>query len=344
LPEGAEGILVRLWCVQWLEGSLPSDIAELARKTRVKAERMEKHAARLLPFFVRQRDGSLVSERMERERQKSGIVSKARRKAANARWNKAVNPHASANDGADGDAKPDANGDPQSTAVRVNVKIRDQNQSSETAVAPKDGAPLALRAFEPTNRKRRDLSSQEPSRVALPDWLPREPWDGFVEMRRKIKKPLTDRGILLAIKKLAELRAQGQDVTAVLDKATLNCWAEPWGTKAQDTSGPRATPAIAKPEPKLEWEVPPDLDREEGPRLWRSAMKELSQHFDRHSFTTWFARTTALGLSNGVLFVQVPSSEFREVLDSPKYRSEVERLIPAVTVQYVATLQEVRCA
>ncbi|MGA1554268.1 MAG: hypothetical protein ACO35I_09655, partial [Burkholderiaceae bacterium] len=39
-------------------------------------------------------------------------------------------------------------------------------------------------------------------KVPLPDWIPTDAWDGFVEMRVKIKKPMTDRAIKLAVGKL----------------------------------------------------------------------------------------------------------------------------------------------
>lgn len=58
----------------------------------------------------------------------------------------------------------------------------------------------------------------------LPDWIPAEAWAGYVEMRKKIRKPMTDRAIQLAINTLDKMRQQGQDVAAVLDQSTLNSW------------------------------------------------------------------------------------------------------------------------
>ncbi len=58
----------------------------------------------------------------------------------------------------------------------------------------------------------------------MPDWLPMEAWQGYIDMRRKIRKPMTDRAIQLAINTLDKMRQQGQDVAAVLDQSTLNSW------------------------------------------------------------------------------------------------------------------------
>lgn len=59
---------------------------------------------------------------------------------------------------------------------------------------------------------------------ALPDWMPAEQWAGFIDMRKKQKKPLTNRAIHLAIGTLDKLRASGQDIAAVLDQSTMNSW------------------------------------------------------------------------------------------------------------------------
>ena len=59
----------------------------------------------------------------------------------------------------------------------------------------------------------------------LPDWIDADAWGGFVEMRHRIKKPLTSRACKLAFEKLAVMRDGGQSVTAILDQSTSNCWA-----------------------------------------------------------------------------------------------------------------------
>lgn len=66
--------------------------------------------------------------------------------------------------------------------------------------------------------------SARTSDFILPDWIPADAWNGFLEMRKRIKKPLTDRAMTLAVGTLERLRAQGQDPAAVLDQSTLNTW------------------------------------------------------------------------------------------------------------------------
>jgi hypothetical protein len=59
---------------------------------------------------------------------------------------------------------------------------------------------------------------------SLPDWLPLDSWNGLVEMRRKMRKPLTPRAIVLILKKLEAFRAEGQDPAAVLDQSIEKGW------------------------------------------------------------------------------------------------------------------------
>lgn len=58
----------------------------------------------------------------------------------------------------------------------------------------------------------------------FPDWLPSEEWGGFVAMRKKIGKPLSDRAVTLALNKLTELRNEGYDPGKVLDQSTFKDW------------------------------------------------------------------------------------------------------------------------
>lgn len=74
----------------------------------------------------------------------------------------------------------------------------------------------------------------------LPDWVNPESWAGFVDMRKAIKKPLTDRAMQLAIGKLGKLRQQGQDPNACLDQSVMNGWQDVYAIKPDHTAKKQA--------------------------------------------------------------------------------------------------------
>lgn len=61
-------------------------------------------------------------------------------------------------------------------------------------------------------------------KVHLPDWMPVDKWQEFLNFRKEIKKPLTLHGEQLNIKKLEHLRANGQDPLAVIEQSIMNGW------------------------------------------------------------------------------------------------------------------------
>jgi len=51
-----------------------------------------------------------------------------------------------------------------------------------------------------------------------------ESWAAFVEMRKQIKAPLTDRAETIILNKLIEFEKEGYDVNEVLDNSVINNW------------------------------------------------------------------------------------------------------------------------
>lgn len=78
-------------------------------------------------------------------------------------------------------------------------------------------------------------------RAELPDWIPIDAWNGWVEMRMIRKKPLTDRAYNQAISKLDTLRAKGQNITEVLDRSTMNSWTDLYEIKEQKNGASNRT-------------------------------------------------------------------------------------------------------
>jgi uncharacterized protein YdaU (DUF1376 family) len=62
------------------------------------------------------------------------------------------------------------------------------------------------------------------SAFIVPDWVPKEAWEHYEEMRRRIRKPMTDQARKWGLAKLAGLKAHGNDPTAVLEQSVFNSW------------------------------------------------------------------------------------------------------------------------
>jgi len=64
--------------------------------------------------------------------------------------------------------------------------------------------------------------------IALPGYIDKDAWSGFEEMRKSIKKPLTDRARMLILYELQRMKDAGHDPNRCLDQSTLNCWQDIW--------------------------------------------------------------------------------------------------------------------
>lgn len=60
--------------------------------------------------------------------------------------------------------------------------------------------------------------------ISIPEWVPQAAWADFVDMRKKIRAPLTERAKELAVKELDRLRQQGHLPEDVLEQSVLRSW------------------------------------------------------------------------------------------------------------------------
>lgn len=70
--------------------------------------------------------------------------------------------------------------------------------------------------------QRRGAASAAP--FVVPDWIPKEHWDAYEEMRNKIRKPMTDAARRMAVMKLGNLNEQGHPPNQVLRQSVFNGW------------------------------------------------------------------------------------------------------------------------
>jgi uncharacterized protein YdaU (DUF1376 family) len=87
--------------------------------------------------------------------------------------------------------------------------------------------------------------------LVFPDWMPMEAWGKYLAMRVTLKKPITEHGIPLAIKRLEKLRAAGADPSDVLDHSTMNSYQGLFEPPVSRSSGP----------PSVGYESPKDRNR-----------------------------------------------------------------------------------
>lgn len=66
-----------------------------------------------------------------------------------------------------------------------------------------------------------------PARLfVLPDFIPGPAWDDFMEMRRKNRKPATEKAKALLASSLEKLMIGGDDPAEILNQSTLNGWTD----------------------------------------------------------------------------------------------------------------------
>ena len=110
------------------------------------------------------------------------------------------------------------------------VRTRTEGAGEGDTHTEKKGVCVPVLPQKPEEQKTRIGAGDD----SLPLWLDRESWAGFLEMRKKIKKPMTDKAAKIAIGKLERWRAEGYDPTMVLNEAIMNNWQGLWIPKGPD--------------------------------------------------------------------------------------------------------------
>lgn len=77
-----------------------------------------------------------------------------------------------------------------------------------------------------TEQIQKHKKNQKKTAVAftLPEWVPIVLWNAWVEHRRKMRKPLTEMAMSLAVKKLDRFRSQGYTPELILEAAVEGGW------------------------------------------------------------------------------------------------------------------------
>lgn len=132
------------------------------------------------------------------------------------------------------------------TNVKNNVVITDDN-----TVITKHNKVKESKVKENKESKVKDIE--------LPAGIDKELWDGFIEMRIKVKKPPTDRAKGLLLKTLLELQRAGNDPNEVLRQSIQHNWVGLYELKGATNAKAGSNNTIRKP---TEYTEPDDYFRQ----------------------------------------------------------------------------------
>lgn len=208
-----QGVYLLLIGSYWsLGGPLPDDDRKLAKLTKLSADDWTEMRREIEPFFE-VGGGLWRHSRIEHELAKAAARFQQSHEAAERSVQvRAQRKAEQANAQADGE-----------TDGRADVELT-KSKSKSKSIDPDAYASGRARG-------------RPPAPVSLPDWIPRAEWDGYLEMRKRIRKAPTERAVELLIGKLEKMKAKGIDLVEVLNKSTVNSWTDVYEPKAERDSG-----------------------------------------------------------------------------------------------------------
>jgi hypothetical protein len=134
-------------------------------------------------------------------------------------------------------------GNPGLNKIRENLLNQTINQKCQSS----SSSSTSVINNTTAEKKKSSSRKKEMEPFVLPEWIPKEAWDGFVEMRKEIRKPLTGRALTLAINALLDLKNKGNDPGKVLDQSTYCKWQGLFEIKGNGSRPPTPTKRMLRP-------------------------------------------------------------------------------------------------
>lgn len=118
-----------------------------------------------------------------------------------------------------------------------------------------DSPTMSTKEEAEANTNTEKPKNKAASAFELPDWINRQTWEDFEEMRRKIRKPMTLRAKIGIVGELRHLREAGNDPERVLAQSIMNSWQGVFEVRNGGSNGKRSTTSQAAAELIRELEV-----------------------------------------------------------------------------------------
>ena len=109
----------------------------------------------------------------------------------------------------------------QSTSEVINTA----NQSKQDSQPKLAEQSTKVSSSEDTQKIKETIQKKLYKRkIAIPDFIDKGLWDNFLEMRKKMRKPPTDKAVSLLLEDLEKYKAAGDDPNEVLKQSIKNNW------------------------------------------------------------------------------------------------------------------------
>lgn len=188
-------LLVAMWRSK--TKTLPADDAFLCRVVKMSPQQWRRIKPILMQFFDDE-DGILSNGRLTDEAEAVKQKSKRQSDKAKSRW----------------------------------LKTKKTHKATAMPIVCQDDASLTLN----TTPVDTNVSTPLPPKgsFVLPEWIDPADWKDFEEMRRKIKKPMTDRARQAILSKLEKMMILGHLPKTILENSITNSWQDVYEPKGKD--------------------------------------------------------------------------------------------------------------
>jgi uncharacterized protein YdaU (DUF1376 family) len=143
-------------------------------------------------------------------------------------------------------------------AERLAQYRKQMRENGEKGGRPKQNNPMVSPANQKVISKKPESNQNEntssstslktkTSAFVLPEWVDQEAWDGFEEMRNKLRKPMTDRARGMLVNELEKLRSAGNEVAACLKRSTMKGWTDVYPQNGSASFNSSASSTSEKP-------------------------------------------------------------------------------------------------
>jgi hypothetical protein len=103
-------------------------------------------------------------------------------------------------------------------------KIKPSSTPKKDNKEKKDNINTNTGEIFPTEEQKSVEQEKTIKQIELPEFIEKEIWDDFVDMRKNIKKPITERGKKAAINKLIRFHEKGENVNEIIEESIIYNW------------------------------------------------------------------------------------------------------------------------